>query len=441
MPFVQKATDALNDTLLASQQTTPRVVVSSGARPSGPDAGVLFRSFLWVGVTAASLYFLDKIQETLLVFGLAWLIAYMLNPLVERMQYRRLGPVKRCPRALAVVAIYFVAISLGILVGSLVFPIVMNQVNHLLELRQSAWDPQKLSAMAQDRTDKLSAYIPERYRPQLVARVKSSLDAFSAEAGHSVGVMLSRVADFFVQLLKGALLFFSAALISIFVLQEWESLAEGFADLFPERYRNDARTLLSHSDRILGGYLRATVVTSLICSAATFAVLELFGRISGNGAPYAAVIALVTCVLYPIPLFGILMSTMVAAVLGFLPDMSLAVGLWTGGLCLVVNGIIDRTLQPKLMGDAIGVSPLFVIFAAAAGGEFIGGIVGMLMGIPCAAVVKVVFGWFRLRFLVDPSSRDAAPLPPLESVTVIGGRQARPRPAPRKRRLGRRIRP
>lgn len=78
-------------------------------------------------------------------------------------------------------------------------------------------------------------------------------------------------------------------------------------------------------------------------------------------------------------------------------------------MALVVLSIsitIDRTLQPKLMGDAIGVSPVFVIFAAAAGGEFLGGVWGMLVGIPLAAMTKAFFTWFYDLFLVDHGARD-----------------------------------
>ena len=76
--------------------------------------------------------------------------------------------------------------------------------------------------------------------------------------------------------------------------------------------------------------------------------------------------------------------------------------------------LVDRIVLPKLMSDAIGVSPLFVIFAAAAGGEFLGGVWGMLLGIPLAAMTKALFEWIHDRFMVDPAlrvQRLAAPTP------------------------------
>ena len=72
----------------------------------------------------------------------------------------------------------------------------------------------------------------------------------------------------------------------------------------------------------------------------------------------------------------------------------------------MVNIIIDRTIQPKLMSDAIGVSELFVMFAAFAGGE-VAGIWGMLLGIPVAAMGKALFEWFHLNFLTTDEPDNA----------------------------------
>ena len=100
------------------------------------------------------------------------------------------------------------------------------------------------------------------------------------------------------------------------------------------------------------------------------------------------------------------LSRLFAVVLGFLPESDIGTGFLVASVVGVVSVTIDRMLTPKLMGDAIGVSPLFVIFAAAAGGEFLGGVWGMLVGIPLAAMTKAFFVWFHDLFLVDPGSRD-----------------------------------
>jgi hypothetical protein len=118
--------------------------------------------------------------------------------------------------------------------------------------------------------------------------------------------------------------------------------------------------------------------------------------LSKNGCPYAVIISIIAGLTYPIPLFGILSSTCIGGVLAFVPESDLGTGLQVALIVLVVNTVIDRTLLPKLMSNAIGVSPLFVIFAAAAGGEFVGGVWGMF---------KAIFVWFHGEFLTDPEAR------------------------------------
>jgi predicted PurR-regulated permease PerM len=397
------------------------------AVPHTVDPAGMLRSALWIGVVIAGLWFLTRIHFTLVVFGLAWLIAYLMNPVVEAMEHSRLGPIKHCPRGLAICAIYLFLAAVTLLLGSLMFPVITGQVNRLIELKQSFYDPQQLANLLQQRAIKLSGLVPAQYRAEVLDKVRTSLGAVSTEGAKLVGIGLARFAEFFGQLLAGALVFISAALISIYVLAGWSGLGYATISSVPERYQEDARALLAEMNRIFGGYLRATILTSLTCAVCTFLVLEAFGMISGKGCPYALVISLIAGVTYPVPLFGILFSTAVAAVLAFLPESDIGTALWVGCLALTVNGIIDRTLLPKLMSEAIGVSPLFVLFAAAAGEEFLGGIVGMLLGIPMAAICKVLFSWFKFRFLTDPSKRNvAAPptLPPLEPLPDLVSGQA-----------------
>ncbi|MCA9779085.1 MAG: AI-2E family transporter [Candidatus Eremiobacteraeota bacterium] len=85
--------------------------------------------------------------------------------------------------------------------------------------------------------------------------------------------------------------------------------------------------------------------------------------------------------------------------MGYLPENDLGFGVAVLITINVVNVFIDRTVQPKLMSSAIGVSELFVLFAAFAGGE-VAGIWGMLLGIPVAAMGKALFEWFHTNFLV-----------------------------------------
>jgi predicted PurR-regulated permease PerM len=394
---------------------------------NSPEVFTLVRAGLWLAGVAAGIWFLTKIQLTLTIFGLAWLIAYLTKPIVARMEGRRLGPIEHCSRGLAVATMYLVLCAVLALLGSMAFPAISAQFEGLLSLH-----PEDLAANVQTRAEALIQKVPEQYRAQLLERLQASAGTISSTVARGVSEGLRLVGNFLTEFAAGAAIFISALLISIYLLLSWESLYLTAIGAVPPKYRGDFETLLARMNQIFGGYLRATIVTSVVCGALTLVALWLYALLAGRPVPYAYVVALIACITYPVPLFGILVASVAALVLGFIPDNDVGTGVMVAVVTFVVNLIIDRTIQPKLMGDAIGVSPMFVIFAAAAGGEFMGGVWGMLFGIPLAAMTKAFLTWFHDLFMVDhkhaPAELPPSPgqIPPAAAIPL----EPAPSPAP-----------
>jgi len=385
-----------------------------------PNTGVLVRAGLWLAVAGLAAWFLSKIRFTLVVFGMAWMIAYLMNGMVVAMEGRRLGPIRSVGRGMAVGVIYLTLCALLALTGALLFPQVEAQVAKLLELQHTIANPQDLATLIQSHSEKLLGVVPQEYRATVMERVRSSLDTITAHVGAWLVAGLNALAGFFTQMVTGMFVFLSALLISIYILLTWKELGHDFVSCFPTNYRDEVRDLLLKMNAIFGGYLRATIITSAACGAFTLVAVWVTGIAFHQPFPYALVIALIAGLTYPIPIFGILASAVAAVVLSFMPTGSLGYGAAVGVAVLIVNGIIDRTLQPKLMGDAIGVSPLFVMFAAAAGGEFLGGVWGMLLGIPLAAMAKALWAWFHGRFLVvHEATQVVVPVPDPGTQAVV----------------------
>ncbi len=377
-----------------------------------PNTGVLVRAGLWLAVAALAAWFLSRIGFTLVVFGMAWLIAYLMNGVVVWMEGRKVGPIQSITRAMAVSLIYFFLGATIIVVGALAFPPVEAQVARLLQMQQTIADPQDLAHLIQTQSERLQHLVPQEYRQTVMERVRSSLDTITAQVGSWLVAGLNALAGFFTQMMTGMFVFLSALLISIYILLTWKELGQDFIGCFPINYRDELRDLLGKMNAIFGGYLRATIITSAACGVFTLLAVWITGLTFHQPFTYALVIALIAGLTYPIPIFGILASGVAAVVLSFIPTGSLSYGVAVGVAVFVVNGIIDRTLQPKLMGDAIGVSPLFVMFAAAAGGEFLGGVWGMLLGIPLAAMAKALWSWFHGKFLaVHEETEVVVPVP------------------------------
>lgn len=388
------------------------------------------RNILWLVVLAGGLWFAANIQNTIIVSVSAWLIAYLLNPAVEVLEGQKLGPIKKCSRNMAIGIIFTFLCGLGIAFMSWMIPEVTHQLGKLVAIQDVISQPDELKQQLETRANAIldTLKIPEESRGDLQERAMNSIRDGASQIGRWVGKALQYLANFFGQLVSGFVLFLTALLFSVYLLQDWPTLGHGMVDFLPPNYRDDAEALSAKMNEIFGGYLKATILTSVAVSIATFITLLVIKLATGAEFPYLILVSVVAGITYPIPVLGIVGTSILGGVLGFLPENNLgfAVAVLVG--INVVNSLIDRTVQPKLMGDAIGVSPLFVMFAAFAGGE-LAGIWGMLLGIPVAAMAKALMAWFHGRFLIWPEmGLEAAAEAASEAQSEEGSAAAEPAP-------------
>jgi predicted PurR-regulated permease PerM len=125
----------------------------------------------------------------------------------------------------------------------------------------------------------------------------------------------------------------------------------------------------------------------------------------------------VICALgYAVPFVGMLVAQIAAALLAVPQGTGMVI--WVTVAIFVVARVADNVLTPKIMEKSVGVSPITVMFAVFAGGELFG-FPGLIFGIPAAALLKVLFGYFVQPYIVRMQSREAAePVVEAEAVVV-----------------------
>lgn len=359
----------------------------------------IWKHVLWAAVAVFFLWCLAQIPNTIIVFSLAWLIAYLLNPLIDYLQGKKIGPIKKCSRGVAVGLVTGLLVGILVAAGSMMLPHLTDQVQKLLALQDTISDPMKLPNAIREKVEPLLAKVPEAYRAQAMERGTAFVQDSAAKIGVWVSNAIGWLGSFLKEFISGIFLVCTAFLVSIYMLLNWHGMAEEFLVKLPKQYRDEVQSLSIKMNVIFGGYIKATILTSIACSIATFISLLLLTWITGHEFPYKGLVAFVAGLAYPVPVVGIIATSILGGVLGYLPESNLGFGLLVLIVINVVNMGIDNTVQRKLMSDAIGVSELFVMFAAFAGGEA-AGIWGMLLGIPVAAMGKALFEWFHANFLV-----------------------------------------
>ena len=184
-----------------------------------------------------------------------------------------------------------------------------------------------------------------------------------------------------------------ALVVAFWTLMELPAIDREVDRLVPDNHKEEADMLRIAFTRIMGGYIRATVLQCFIIGTACgigFAVL---------GVPNAAALGLITGVLNLIPVVGPWIGGAVAAVVGlFVSPITAVLAL---ALTVCVQQFVYTFIGPKLMQNSVDVHPAIVIVALLVGGAIgqsmgglMGNIVGMLLSIPFAAIAKTVFVYY-----------------------------------------------
>jgi predicted PurR-regulated permease PerM len=178
------------------------------------------------------------------------------------------------------------------------------------------------------------------------------------------------------------------------------------------QYRDDALVLWTDVVDALSRYLTGLLVSLTFQGVASTVALTLLG------VPYAILLGIWTTIGAIIPFVGSYIGGIPATIVAF--TVSPTLGILTALTYVVINFIDGNLIAPRVQGNAIRVSPLFVFLAVIAGGQ-IAGIWGALMAVPILAVARVVFDFLLERVVVVPQVLDPLPVslvePPSDAAT------------------------
>ncbi len=341
--------------------------------------------------------------DIVLVFFLAWLLAFILSPGVGGLT--RLLPF--LPRVGAVVLVY------AALVGAIVLAVVVVA-----------------GALAQSITDFIQSVPTLRQDlPQLLAPWQERLNGLGLDQVNlqeQATIFLDNIADYAVQL-AGPLQQLAVAslgamgnllivlILSLYMVIDRVAILSFLFRVAPPGMKEEARLLERSVARSFGGFLRGQAILGVVyaaVAAVTSAVL---------GIPYLAVTTAIAGVLMAIPFFGPFLAWAPPVIVALLVpgDDALPAFILMGiGWLIVMN-----VLQPRMMQEAVGIHPIVVLGSVLIGSK-VAGVTGAIFGIPIAAVISAFF----FHFLV--LSREPSPVA-ARAARRVEAREGRPARAPR----------
>jgi predicted PurR-regulated permease PerM len=343
------------------------------------------QTVFWVAVWAAFFFLLILLGPVLTPFLAAAIIAYALNPGVDRIDRLRLGRAD-VPRPLAVtivVTLFFAALAALVLIVVPVLqkeiPLLQAQIPAFLAKANDTLGPRLLDLGVKVRLD--SAGIKTMVTQQL---------STSGEEIWSAVLNSARVGG-------TAVLGWLATLVLIpvvlfYLLLDWHPMLARIAGAVPRRYIGRTMAMAEEVDTLLAQYLRGQLLVMLVLAVYYSVALAIAGF------DVALPVGILTGLLVFIPYLGFglgLVLALIAAVLQFAD--------WSGVIAVAVIYGCGQVLEgffltPRLVGERIGLNPLAVIFALLAFGQLFG-FVGVLLALPASAVLMVAFKHLRRHYL------------------------------------------
>lgn len=332
-------------------------------------------------VAAAVLWFLGDI---VLPFVIGAGLAYFLDPAVEALVRRRV------PRGLAVALIAGSALGTIALVMLAVVPALIGQAAALVEAA-----PDLFRAFAAGLTDRF----PD------IALDDAALRGMLGQAGDWAraqgGALLDRVLSSARSLLSVLLLLVVVPVVTLYLLYDWPRLLSAVDGLLPRRHAPTIRHLAAQIDRSVAAYIRGMGTVCLLMAC-------YYGiGLMAAGLQFGLVVGAAAGLLTFIPYLGALIGAVLALGLGLWQFW----GDWWGfGLVVAVFGagqlVESNVITPRVLGSAIGVHPVWLLFAISAFGALFG-LVGILLAVPLAAAAAVLVRHFIGVYRASDYYRDA----------------------------------
>ena len=332
-------------------------------------------------VLGALLYVL---RSVLLPFVVGIAIAYFLDPSVNKLT-GKMKISRGVATSLVLGAFLLILVPILILLGGMAFSQIADFLSNLPVYME------KVVAKIKEVLVAVGGYLPAG----VIDNTQSMWQGNIGDSVRPIAKIVKTIATNGFAFINVLSLLLISPVVAFYMLRDWHDFTGNIFDMVPKKYKKDVKQGIAAVNRIISGYLRGQVLVCLALGAFYSVGLWLVGLNMG------VLIGLIAGVISFIPYVG--------SVSGFLMAMILVItqyGTWPKiaeviAVFLIGQFIEGNFLTPKLVGENIGLHPVWVMFALLAGGVLLG-LLGMIIAVPLAACIGVF-----CRFLLEKYKKSA----------------------------------
>jgi predicted PurR-regulated permease PerM len=328
--------------------------------------------------------FVRQVGGVLLTFLAAGVLAYVLNPLVRRLEELRV------PRAIAVIGVFLVLILVVVVTLLLIIIPSVGQVQIIIRSPQDLVDQAVALLNRAQNIPYVGRYVAELDQDRILQLLKDNAPSAEQMANVATGV-IGGVFGVFGTIFNLLLM----VLISIYLLLEREKITDALLHTIPETVRDQSLELFYAVERSLVKYLRGQLLLCAIMGVLGWAIMFF------TVGEYALAVGAWVAATEIIPVLGAFLGAIPAVAIAlFVPQGGFFEALLVAGLFLIAQQIEGNLLVPRIQGGSVGVHPLIVLFATLAGTALYG-ILGAIFAVPVVAIVAATMRYLQGTLLFE----------------------------------------
>lgn len=341
----------------------------------------------WFLLLAGIGLFLYLVRGILLPFVAGMVLAYFLDPLVDRLERLKLS------RLLGTVIVMLTFLSLIALAVGLLAPMIVAQAGDLISAIPEYFN------LLRDQSLDLLGRLSVGTGVDLRSRFSEAFASAAEGAAGDVTSLLTSILQGGLALANIISLVLITPLVAFFLLLHWDEIVAKINALLPHRYADTLRDLARQIDSVLSGFLRgqATVCGVMAVYYAT--------ALTVAGLDYGLIVGLMAGLLTFVPYIGSITGLVLTLGLSLIQFDSLGPVVLTVGLYLAGQGLEGNVITPRLVGRQIQLHDVWVLFAVLAGGALFG-FWGVLVAVPIAGCIGVLVRFALARYVASPFYRD-----------------------------------
>ncbi len=320
-------------------------------------------------------WLLVQLTPVLAPFLVAALLAYLSNPIVEKLSQD--GKYK-IPRTLSVMMVFVFISLLAMLALVYLIPILQNQINDLIEMI-----PALMIWLQETFIPKLQAFVGIEFAEADLQFLRNQITEHWSKASNTLAFLTKWLFASGMTAIQWVINLFLIFVVTFYLLRDWHACIKASQNILPKSIRSKTIHFCHEADKVMGSFLKGQLSVMLGLGLIYTIGLSLIGL------KFSALLGISAGVLSIVPYLGTVVGIVSALLVAIMQSSDLSLLIWVSVVFGVGQVIESVILTPMLVGDKLGLHPVFVIFAVLAGGQLLG-MVGVLMAIPVAAILVVL---------------------------------------------------